>query len=226
MAFLDGEADQDLTLHLQQCPHCRERVETLKREQKLLTSHLFRISCPSSTELGEYHLHMLPPEQMLMISQHLRHCPSCNREIEQLKEFLTDLAPGSEGGLLKKTKLLIAQLVSGAGIPGALGQPSFALRGKSEDTMTFEVGGILIVIDIQKGSDGKLNILGQVATAQQDDWTNAAVKLHQEDQPERNTAVDDLGTFQFDDLLPSPMDIKIEAKNGTVIVVPTIDDSG
>ena len=88
MAFLDGEVDPNLALHLQQCTHCRERVETLRREQKLLTSHLFRISCPSSTELGEYHLRMLAPDQMLIVSQPLRECPYCAREIVQLKEFL------------------------------------------------------------------------------------------------------------------------------------------
>lgn len=225
MAFLDGEADQNLMLHLQQCSYCRERVETLKREQKRLTSHLFRISCPSSTELGEYHLRMLPSDQMLMISQHLRHCPYCNREIGQLKEFLTDLASGLEGGPLVKTKLLIAQLVSGQGASCPAGEPSFALRGESEGPMTFEVGGILIVIDIQKASDGKLNILGQVATDQQDDWTDAAVKLHQKDQPERNTAVDDLGAFRFEDLLLGTMDLEIEAGDGTVLVVPTIKSS-
>ena len=225
MAFLDGEADPNLALHLQQCTYCRERVQTLRREQKLLTSHLFRISCPSSTELGEYHLRMLPPDQMLVITQHLRECPYCTREIDQLKEFLTDLAPGPEGSLLQKTKLLIAQLVSEPRGSGMASEPSLVLRGESEGPITFEVSGILIVIDIQEANNSKLNLLGQVATDQQDDWTDAVVKLNQENQPERNTAVDDLGAFRFENLLPGPMHLAIEARDGTVVVVPTIEGS-
>ncbi|MGD8405599.1 MAG: hypothetical protein PVJ21_18215, partial [Anaerolineales bacterium] len=101
MAFLDGEADQETTLHLQKCDHCRDRAKTLEREQKLLTSRLYRASCPSTDELGEFHLRMLPSNQMLIISQHVRECPLCTREIGQLKEYLSDLTPGPEGNLMQ-----------------------------------------------------------------------------------------------------------------------------
>jgi hypothetical protein len=225
MAFLDGEADPKLTFHLQQCPHCRKRVETLRREQQLLTSSLFRISCPSAAQLGEYHLHLLPPAQMLVISRHLRECPYCNREIDQLKEFLTDLAPGSEGSLLQKTKLLIAQLVSGPGVSAPAGEPSFALRGENEGPMTFEVEGILIVIDFQKTNDGKLTLLGQLAADQQDDWTDASVNLNQEGQPVLSTKVDDLGAFRLGGILPGLVGLQIEARDGTIVMVPTFENS-
>lgn len=224
-AFLDDEADQDLTLHLQECSHCRERVEALAREQNLLTSRLFRISCPSATELGEYHLRMLTAPQMLMVSQHLRECPHCTKEISQLEEFLSDLGPGPERGVLGMAQVLIARLVSGGKASGATGEPAYALRGEGQGPMTFEVGGILIVIDFQQASDGKLNLLGQVATDQQDDWTDATVELWQGDQLQRETTVDDLGTFRFEDLRPGLMDLKIEARNGTVVMVPTFEGS-
>jgi hypothetical protein len=89
--------------------------------------------------------------------------------------------------------------------------------------LTYEVGGILIVIDIQEAVDGKLNILGQVAAEQQDDWTAALVKLNQEDQPELTTTVEDLGAFRFEGLSPGPVDIQIEARDGTEIVIPTFE---
>ena len=223
MAFLDGEADPETTLHLQQCEYCRDRAKTLEREQKLLTSQLYRASCPSTDELGEFHLRMLPSDQMLIISQHVRECPLCTREIDQLKEFLSDLAPAPEGNLLQQSKRLVAKLVGRQGTRDMAGELSFALRGEGDAPLTFEVGGILIVIDIQKAVDGKINILGQVAAEQQDDWTAALVKLNQEDQPEITTTVDDLGAFRFEDLLPSPVDLQIEAKNGTEIVIPTFE---
>lgn len=223
MAFLDGEADPETRLHLQKCEHCRDRAKTLEREQKLLISRLYRASCPSTDELGEFQLRMLPSDQMLIISQHVRECPLCTREIEQLKEYLSDLTPGTEGNLLQQTKRLVAQLVSGGGALGTVGEPSFALRGEGEGPLTYEVGGILIVIDIQEAVDGKLNILGQVAAEQQDDWTAALVKLKQKDQPELTTTVDDLGAFQFEGLSPGPVDIQIEAKDGTEIVIPAFE---
>lgn len=224
-AFLDDETDQDLTLHLQECSHCRERVEALAREQNLLTSRLFRISCPSATELGDYHLRMLTAPQMLMVSQHLRECPHCTREIDQLKEFLSDLAPGTAGNPLQQAKVLIARLLGGGDQSSAMGEPSFALRGESEGPMTFQVGGNLIVIDIQQASDGKLNLFGQVAADQQDDWTDASVSLRQENQPERKTKVDDLGAFRFEDILRGFIDLEIEARDGTVVMIPTFEGS-
>jgi hypothetical protein len=225
MAFLDGEADPETILHLKECQHCGKRVESLAREQKLLTSRFFRITCPSATELGEYHLHMLTAPQMLMVSQHLRDCPYCPQEINQLEEFLSDLGPAPESSLLGRAKVLIAKLVSGGKPSGLTGDPAFALRGESEGPMTFQVGGNLIVIDIQQTSDGKLNLLGQVAADQQDDWTDASVSLRQENQPERKTKVDDLGAFQFEDVLRGFIDLEIEARDGTVVVIPTFEGS-
>jgi hypothetical protein len=225
MAFLDGEADPDTKLHLQQCKHCRDRAKTLEREQKLLTSQLYRASCPSTDELGEFHLRMLPSDQMLIISQHVRECPLCTREIDQLKEFLSGLGPAPEGNLMQRTKRMVAQLVSGGGATGIAGEPSLALRGESDTPLTFEVSGILIVIDIQEAVDGKLNIFGQVAAEQQDDWTAALVKLNQKDQPEITTTVDDLGAFQLKGILPGSVDLQIVAKDSTEIVIPTFESS-
>jgi hypothetical protein len=221
MAFLDGEADPGTVLHLQQCAHCRERAETLAREQELLTSRLFRISCPSATELGEYHLHMLLPDQMLVVSQHLRDCPHCMREIDELKEFLSDLAPSMEGNLVQRAKMLVARLISGNVVSSPFGETTFALRGEKQDMpLTFEVSGILVVIDTQLTVNGKLNLIGQIAADQQDDWAGASVRLNQEDQPERSAKVDDLGAFQFMDLIPCPTKLQIQARDGTTIVIP------
>jgi hypothetical protein len=225
MAFLDGEADQELALHLQQCLYCRERVESLAREQNFLTSRLYRVSCPSASELGEYHLRILAPAQMLIVSQHLRECPHCTREIDRLKEFLSDLAPGMEGNLQQQVKVLIARLVGGQDRSSAIGEPTFALRGEERAPLTFEVSDILIVIDIQQAVDGKLNILGQVAADNQDDWTGALVQLNREDQPEMSTIVDDLGSFRFEGLLPGPVDLRVEARDGTVVMIPTFEVS-
>lgn len=223
MAFLDGEADPETTLHLQKCEHCRDRAKTLEREQKLLTSRLYRASCPSTDELGEFHLRMLPSDQMLIVSQHLRECPYCTREIDQLKEFLSKLAPGSEGSLLQRTKPLIAQLIGGRGVSDAASTPSLALRGGSEEPVIYEVEGIVIVLDIQPAMDGKVNILGQVAADDQEEWTGAMVKLQPTHENQMTTILDDLGAFRFEEAPSASIQITITSLQGIEVQIQNIE---
>jgi len=223
MAFLDGEADPETKLHLQQCDYCRDRVKTLEREQKLLTSQLYRASCPSTDELGEFHLRMLPSDRMLVIAQHVRECPLCTREIEQLKEFLSDLAPASEGNLLQQTKRLIAQLVSGRGASSMAGEPSFALRGTGEGPMTFEAESTVIVLDVQLANEGKVNILGQVAADDQDLWTGSTVTLNRTDGSKTTDILNDLGAFHFEQVSSGSIQIMISSPHGVEVQIPQID---
>lgn len=223
MAFLDGEADPETRLHLQQCEHCRHRAKTLERKQKFLTSRLYRASCPSTDELGEYHLRMLPSDRMLVISQHVRECPLCTREVDQLKEYLSDLSPGTEGNLLQQTKRLVAKLVSGRGAASAAGEPAFALRGTDEGPMTFEAEGTVIVLDVQPTNEGKVNILGQVAADDQDLWTGSTITLNQADGSKTKDTLNDLGAFQFEQVSTGSIQITILSPQGIEIQIPKFD---
>jgi len=223
MAFLDGEADQEITLHLQQCNYCRGRAETLAREHKLLTSRLYRASCPASEELGEFHLRMLPSDRMLIVSQHVRECPHCTREINQLKEFLSDLSPGTESNLLQQAKTIIARLISGQEKSNTVGEPSFALRGTGEGPITFDAEGTVIVLDIQPANEGKVDILGQVAADDQDFWTGSTVTLKQTDGGQSTDSLDDLGAFRFEQVNPGSIQVKISSPHDVDIQIPSID---
>ncbi len=110
LAYLDGKADKETVSHLQRCVYCRQKAEKLDRFQKDLTARLYRHTCPSPMELGEYHLRLLPPSQMLVIAQHLRECPQCTREVAQLGSFLGDPSPNPDTSLVGQAKLLIARL--------------------------------------------------------------------------------------------------------------------
>jgi hypothetical protein len=169
---------------------------------------------------------MLPSDQMLITSQHVRECPLCTREINQLKEFLSDLTPNAEDNLLLKTKVLIARLVGEQDGSSAIGEPSLALRGESEGPITFVVEGIVIVLDVQPTNEGKVNILGQVAADDQDAWFDALAALYQDGQLEISTTVDDLGTFHFNSIFPGQKELHITPKNGTVVVIPNFEVSG
>lgn len=231
LAYLDGEADQETVHHLEQCAFCLERANTLARLHDRLTKNLFRAACPSSLELGEYHLRVLPASQMMIISQHLRNCPHCARESKQLKFFLSDPIPTQDNSLVEQARVVIARLVGGKGEPKKSGKdtliPSFTvLRGEIKEPLTFEAKGIVIVLDLQPATDEEgITMLGQIAADEQDDWTGAVVELYQNDQLEISTTVDDLGSFQLKGLLSGSREMHLIPKSGAVIVVPTFNVS-
>jgi len=223
MAFLDGEADQEIELHLQKCEYCRNRTKTLAREQNKLTSRLYRVLCPTTEELGEFQLRMLSAPQMLVVAQHVRECPHCKREINQLEEFLSDLAPASGSSLQARTKVLVARLISGLGGATGAGKPSFALRGEEKGPITFEAEGVFIVLDIQPANEEKVNILGQVAADNQDLWTGSTVTLTQADGSKTTDSLDDLGAFHFEQVSLGSIQIMILSPQGVEVQIPSID---
>lgn len=218
MLYLDGEADDETASHLKRCAYCREKAETLDRLQKRLTTRLYRLTCPPPIELGEYHLRMLPASQMLVVAQHLRECPHCTQEVAHLEGFLSDLAPTPEDSLLGKAKVLIAQLVGGQGEFGSAPVVP-ALRGEAKGPLTFEVDGVVIILDIQPTNRGVVNILGQVAADHQEEWTGALVESRQGGELEFSATVDDLGAFRSEGVIPGPKELRITPKGGSVVVV-------
>jgi len=223
LAYLDGEADQQTRFHLERCEYCREKAKALGRFQDNLTSRLYRITCPTSLELGEFHLRLLADPQMLLVAQHVRECPHCTREIAQLKEFLSDLMPTSGENLLGKVKVLIAQLIAGQpGEPSST--PAFAaLRGEAKGPLVFEADGIVITLDVQSRTNGQISILGQVAADDQDSWTGAVVELRQADALPITASLDDLGAFRFEEAHLGSTEITITPSNGNIVQTSNFD---
>lgn len=222
LAYLDHpEANQEVLLHLTQCSYCHQKAETLERFQKTLSAQLYRIDCPSSQELGEYHLRMLPASQMLVIRQHVRECPHCAGEVAELESFLGDQTPRPEDSLLERANVLVARLVAGGELTFTPAAP--ALRGEAKGPMTFAAEGIIIVLDIQPTAEGKANILGQVAADHQDDWTGALVELRRDSLLQISTTVDDLGAFQCEGVMPGQQELRIFPKIGSVVVISNFE---
>ena len=98
LAWLDGEAAPEIAAHLAECPSCRERASALDRLQKDLAARLYRLSCPTPEELGDFHLGLLRGEQADAIRVHLRTCPHCQEEIRQLRTYLSELVPPARAG--------------------------------------------------------------------------------------------------------------------------------
>jgi hypothetical protein len=168
-------------------------------------------------ELGDYHLGLLPAPQALVVAQHVRECPLCRREVAELEDFL---AGQVTNGLLGTAKVLVAQLIGGE---NGFMPSSAALRGEAKGPLTLEADGIVIVLDIQQADGGMVNILGQVAADDQDQWTGALVELHQDGKLEFSTTVDDLGAFHTEGIIPGLKELRITSKDNSHIVVSNFE---
>ena len=220
LSFVEGEADDAVVVHMQECLYCRERARQWAQLQNRLRKQFYRGTCPTPMELGDYHLGHLPAPQVLVVSQHLRECPLCRLEVATLENFLASLAP--EPGLLGTAKVLIARLVD-AQLENGLAIP--ALRGEAKGPLTFEVNGIGIVLDIQPNAEGKIDLLGQVAADDQDQWTGALVEIREGDELQASIRVDDLGAFRAKNIEPGSKELRIIPRNHSLTVVSNFEVS-
>jgi hypothetical protein len=211
LAYLDGEADDQVIAHLEGCPHCRERARRLARLQDCLTAQLYRFDCLSPIELGEYQLGTLPVEQMAAVTQHLAECPRCAQEVDQLGDYLADLAQDLELSPLERTKervrVLVARLVSGGLGDDLMRQPAMtpayaSVRGEEGEPLFYEADEIQVVLDVQGDPDqpDHKTILGLVIGL--DDPASAEVHLWGADQHLATVPVDETGNFVFPNLAP------------------------
>jgi hypothetical protein len=187
--------------------------------EERLKARLFRITCPSSVELGEYHLNLVPANRKLVIAQHLRSCPHCTRELAQLQEFLS---VDAGEGLLQQARVIIARLVGPA---TQLAPAAISLRGEAQGPITLEADGIVIVLELQPAGSGTLNILGQLAADNQDAWTGSKVKLSQAGKLEFSTEVDDLGAFRCEGIAAGSKALRVIRPDESVIVVSELEIS-
>jgi hypothetical protein len=219
VSYIEGEADDGVVAHVKECLFCRERANRWTLLQNRLRKQLYRVTCPTPVELGDYHLRLLPAPQLLVIAQHVRECPLCRREVADLENFLDELAP--KVSLLGTAKVLIARLIGGNTGESA---PAFAaLRGEAKGPIILEADGVVITLDIQAEVNGQASILGQLAADDQDQWTGAKVELQQADSSQLTASMDDLGAFRFEEVRPGAIQITIRSLYGIHVQIPSID---
>ncbi len=210
-SYVDREADHETLLHLERCEHCSEKAKALAQLQVRVKSRLYRITCPSPLELGEYHLRILPSPHMLVIAQHVRECPHCEGEVAQLAGYLSDLTlqPSS----LEKIKIFVAQLISRGGSDQESGTPSMTptlagLRGEEEEPFIYKADDIQIIIEVQDVVDqpGKRKLLGLITGLE---FNGFVMQVHQEGQLIITTSVDEIGNFLISPLSPGHYDLTL-----------------
>lgn len=82
VAAIDGEADAATQEHLRTCTACAQRAQTMRQLQDQLRARLYRLFCPASDLLMEYHLGRLDIDQRNAIAEHMATCPHCAQELE------------------------------------------------------------------------------------------------------------------------------------------------
>jgi hypothetical protein len=165
-----------------------------------LSRLLYRALCPGSLELGEYQLHTLPAERQVAIRDHLKECPLCAREVEQLRTFLNETSQDVELSPLEQVRILVAHLLESKGSSGMV--PAWqVIRGDKEHLLTYEADDTQVILDIQNDHDRPdlKAVIGLVITSELGQL-NAA--LLQAGELISTASVDEFGNFKLAPIPP------------------------
>jgi hypothetical protein len=173
---------------------------------KQLAAHLYRLTCPASEELGEYHLQMLPAAQAEAIGNHLPTCPHCRQELVQLQSFLADLAPEISYTWRERAQIWIARQIPRVSAAQPQSAPALALRGDSDEPLMYEAGDYQLVVEIQDdpARSGRKSILGLVIGPED---VAFHAQLWQDGVRIQETTLDELGNFVFAEVPPGAYDL-------------------
>ncbi len=188
--------------------------------ERKLRATLYRAFCPDSAELGEYHLGLLHADRRREMRAHLKECPHCSHELEQLRSFLetvsADLEPGTRAGTRRDESLLrrlIARLIP-PDITAAGWAPALAgVRGDAGGILKFDTEGYHILLDIEADADrpDRRSILGLLTgdepavsggTHTPGVNTAFAARLYQAGSLVAQANVDEFGNFAINTVLP------------------------
>ena len=178
-----------------------------------LKAALYRITCPDSATLGNFHLGLLPEDAATQISDHLAVCPHCVREIEQLEVFLAETAVSLQPSTAERIKIWIAKrLPTGRETGSPLGTPAFAMRGNDTGPLMYEAGNAQLSLEVQDDPEhsGRKSILGLVLGIETE---AVAVKLVQEDVVVTAVTLDELGNFTFTGLEPGQYELTLSGQD-------------
>ena len=160
-----------------------------------LKAALYRISCPDSATLGNFHLGLLPDSQATTLSAHLAVCPHCSQEVSHLEAFLAETAVSLEPSTAEKIKVWIAERLPSAGQSrDIMGTPAFAMRGSDTGPLMFEAGDAQLSLEVQDDPEhpGRKSVLGLVLGIETDDVEATLLKA---DNVITAVSLDPIGNF-------------------------------
>jgi len=80
----------DVRLHVKQCELCQNYLLKYAQSNTALLTALYRKECPDSMALSGYAANMLERDEQILIQLHLRVCPLCVAEVDEVRRFFAD----------------------------------------------------------------------------------------------------------------------------------------
>ncbi|HJZ48128.1 MAG TPA: zf-HC2 domain-containing protein [Roseiflexaceae bacterium] len=233
IAAIDGEAGPDVLAHLRDCPYCAERARVFEEMQQLLRKQLFRMFCPSSDELAAYQQGTLTGGQHAFITEHLKECPHCTRELKLLEQLSREDLPArsppvtrdkdqhhtSQQGALRRIAAELLDIRSASLFAGAYG----ALRGPSHASQyAYHAENLQLTIGVQRVVSRTDRRVVHGSLELDDDlyevFSGATANLLRDDILIRTAELDELGNFVLDDLAPGTYQLALHLPDREVIV--------
>jgi hypothetical protein len=189
-----------------------------RRMEALLRTHLYRRNCPPPEQLSLYHLdkqsglNLLSAEETLIIAQHVRQCPHCQRELEDLAE--PEAPPSLRARLHQAVAHIEAQFIPTPGWQAA------GLRGQEHPPQRFRTEDLEIHLSQQPGyHHGRWMLLGRLEprTHPIHEVEGTTVQLVQGEKIGETTVAAD-GTFTFEEVMAGTYDVTIAWQNQVVIL--------
>jgi hypothetical protein len=189
-----------------------------KKMEAWLRIHLYRHSCPAPEVLSLYRLAALSADEKLVVAQHIRQCPHCQRELKELASFEERLSLLER---LRQAKNLIeAQIVP---------MPKWrtaGLRGAGRPPQRFRTEALDIHLSQQPGyRHGRWMLLGRLdPRVQPTSAAEAPTKFEGtkiwlvQDEEAWETVVAADNTFAFEELMAGTYDLAMEWDEQTVVI--------
>lgn len=161
-------------------------------------SALYRVDCPDTHTLGEYHLGLLATAPAQKVASHLQTCPLCRHELAELNTFL-NMQPAPS--LAEKLQTILARLIPQTGGASWSTAP-VPVRGDTEGPRLYEAGDWQIAIEITRDTahPDRSALLGMLLGTEPAPPLTVALLL--EEATMSQTAVDETGNFSFSDIAP------------------------
>jgi hypothetical protein len=221
MAYLEGDTEDRVREHVENCSVCADEVARLRETSRGLLTLMYRADCPAPEILAQYQMDLLSNSDQLEVAAHVRTCPHCARELEELviREEEEDSLTQMILHVLEDVVQTVEATMTPRGRPHPVG-----VRGTEDGGRTFHFHAddpstvseatseqaVDVLIGFQPGTPatGTRTLLGSVV--QTEAVSGGRAWLFREGDKPVSSLVDHLGTFTFTDLAPGEYDLALE----------------
>ena len=214
LAYALEEASGAAVDHIEHCSFCQSKAEPF-REMALV---LQQGGCPPSIKIGELVQGLLNAQEELVLSAHLRACPTCSNEKTRFAEFLAPDVPLGVAGVISGLRRLIAQ-------PIAPSATAFAgLRGAAQtESRAYIADNALIYVNVDQEAPGRPRkvITGRLEL-RSGESDSAVASLFEGSQILVTEKVDDLGFFYFPALKTGTYRIEVTTADLQIVIEPLL----